>query len=101
LFCRTLAVPVNGPSVWIVTVTVVAELPAVIGLAGLNKQDEMPVGSPALHVYVTLLAKVVPPVGEINIVVEVDCPGFAAGGFVRVGGTVKPVVELGQEWTRL
>jgi hypothetical protein len=88
------ALPVNGPSVWIVTVTVVAELPAVIGLAGLNKQDEMPVGSPVLHVYVTLPAKVVPPVGEINIVVEVDCPGFAAGGFVRVDGTVKPCATV-------
>src|ERR1035438_10085848 len=49
----------------------------------------MPVGSPAVHVYVTLLAKVVPPTGEINIVVEVDCPGFAGGGFVRVAGTLK------------
>lgn len=83
------AVPVNGPSVWTATVTLVAGLPAVIGLAGVNKQDEMPVGSPAVHVYLTLPLKVVPPTGEINMVVEVDCPGLAAVGAVRVAGTVK------------
>ena len=55
----------------------------------MNKQDEMPVGSPAVHVYLTLPLKVVPPTGEINMVVEVDCPGLAAVGAVRVAGTVK------------
>jgi hypothetical protein len=55
----------------------------------------MPVGSPAVHVYVTLLAKVVPPTGEINIVVEVDCPGFAAVvTLLGAADSVKPGVEL-------
>jgi hypothetical protein len=54
----------------------------------LNEQVA-PVGSPAEHVYVTLLVNVPAPTGEINMVVEVDCPGLAAAGGVSVPGTVK------------
>lgn len=50
---------------------------------------DKPAGSPVHAPMFTLLVNVFPLAGEINMVVEVNCPGFAAAGFVSVPGTVK------------
>jgi len=79
---------VKGPAVWTVIVTVSGEFVVALIWVGL-KEQVAPVGSPAEHVYVTLLPNVPAPTAEIDMVVEADCPGLAAGGAARDAGTVK------------
>ena len=69
-----LAIPENGPAVWTVIVTLV--LPA---LTEENAQNA-PAGSPE-QAKVKGAVKVPAPTGDIVMMVDVDCPGFAAGGF--------------------
>jgi hypothetical protein len=82
------ALPVYGPDVWTVTVTVVAMLPA--GSVGGENEHVEPAGSPE-QVKVIGAVKVLEPTGEINMVVAVDCPGRTPGGGFRLAGTLTSV----------
>jgi hypothetical protein len=69
-------------------VTVCGDVAPAVIWGGENEQVA-PAGSPEHALNVTLLVKLAPLPVATDIVVEVDCPGFAAAGAVRVAGTVK------------
>ena len=79
--------PLNGPAVWTVIVTVAGDAAFALIWVGLNEYVT-PAGRPD-SAYVTLLVNALPPTVEMDMVVDVDCPGLAAVGAVRVAGTVK------------
>jgi hypothetical protein len=74
-----------------VTVIAVPALPAP-SCDGENEQVA-PAGSPE-QVYVTGAVNEVEPTGETVMVVEVDCPAFAAAGAVKLAGTLTSVFTV-------
>jgi len=82
------AVPVKGPAVWTVTMTVTGPVVPAAMPVGLNAQV-VPAGKPEEQANVMLPVKVLPPTAVTTILVVVDCPGFGAAIGVDAGPRVK------------